>query len=179
MYSRHSFSSDLGGDVFDFAKPSESEKNEDPVYICQENNPYLSQFEKLQNIDNKVSDDIITDYFSEGKKLMKEGLLSEAILAFEACVIKEENRSEAWRNLGICHAHNDNDILAISAFLKCYELNPHDLEALLHLGVSYTNEINPLRAITYLRNWIASHSDYGSLVEEEQPLHLDMLGVEI
>lgn len=148
------------------------EKNNDPKYAFADNNPFLSQN------DNKVADDVIVDYFSEGKKLMKEGLLNEAILAFEACVKKEEYRSEGWRFLGICHADNENDISAIAAFLKCYELDPYDLDALLQLGVSYTNEIDPFRAITYLRNWIANHADYGLLAEQEQePLQRKMMGV--
>ena len=35
---------------------------------------------------------------------------------------------------------------------------------MLQLGVSYTNEIDPYRALKYLRNWIGSHADYSILL---------------
>ena len=37
------------------------------------------------------------------------GLLSEAILALEAAVLRDDNNSEAWRMLGVAHAENDDD----------------------------------------------------------------------
>jgi len=107
------------------------------------------------------------DYMTEGLRLMKEGNLIEAILAFEACVKKEPNRSEAWRYLGQCHADNENEKCAIAAYLKCYELDPYDLEALLALGVSYTNEIDFFRALKFLREWIACHPEFCILAQEE------------
>ena len=37
------------------------------------------------------------------------GLLSEAILALEAAVLRDDSNSEAWRMLGVAHAENDDD----------------------------------------------------------------------
>lgn len=112
---------------------------------------------------------IIVEYlnlFDGGVRLMKEGHLSEAILLFEDFVRSKPERSEAWRYLGLCHTDNENEDGAISAFLKCNNLDPYDLDALLHLGVSYTNEIDSGRALRYLRRWIVHHPDYSSLAEE-------------
>jgi len=128
-------------------------KPNDPEYVFSE--------EKFN--ENKENQN---DPFEEGIRLMKEGNLNEAILAFEACVRDEPNRSEAWRYLGVCHADNENENGAISAFLKCNKLDPYDLDTLLQLGVSYTNEIDPFRALNYLKQWIGNHPDYSSLAEE-------------
>merc|ERR1719419_1419458 len=106
------------------------------------------------------------DPFEEGIRLMNEGNLNEAVLAFEECVRAEPNRSEGWRYLGVCHADNENESGAIAAFLKCNALDPYDLDTLLQLGASYTNEIDPFRALNYLRRWIGNHPDYSSLAEE-------------
>merc|ERR1740123_856542 len=113
----------------------------------------------------------LQDAFAEGIRLMKEGNLNEAVLAFEACVRKEPERSEAWRYLGQCHADNENENGAIAAFLKCNKLDPYDLDTLLQLGVSYTNEIDPFRALNYLKQWIGNHPDY-SMIAEQQPVEM-------
>ena len=117
-----------------------------------------------KSVRNKNDDN--TNYFEEGLRLMKSGNLNEAILAFEACVRNEPERSEGWRYLGICHADNENDNGAIAAYLKCNQLDPYDLDALLQLGVSYTNEIDSFRALNYLKQWIGNHPDYSMLADE-------------
>lgn len=50
--------------------------------------------------------------------------------------------------------------------MKCNELDPYDLDALLQLGVSYTNEIDPFHALKYLKTWIANHPDYSILADQ-------------
>merc|ERR1712087_313577 len=116
----------------------------------------------------EANEDVKSDYFADGVRLMKSGNLNEAILAFEACVRAEPERSEAWRFLGICHADNENENGAIAAYLKSNALDPYDLDALLQLGVSYTNEIDPFRALNYLKQWMANHPDYAQLAEESE-----------
>jgi len=137
-------------------------KANDPEYKFSEEN-HFAESKENENV----------NYFEEGIRLMSSGNLNEAILAFEACVKKEPNRSEAWRYLGICHADNENENGAISAYLKCHSLDNYDLDALLQLGVSYTNEIDPFRALNYLKQWIANHPDYSMLaeMEEKQPMN--------
>lgn len=148
----------------DAINPTAVQQTKDPQYTFVDQNHYMQPqpgqtTEAQQKDDTKKSD----EYFKEGLRLMKEGNLNEAILAFEACVQIEQNRSEAWRYLGICHADNENENSGIAAFLKCIENDPYDLDALLQLGVSYTNEIDPTRALKYLRSWIANHPDYSIL----------------
>ena len=135
------------------------------------------------------------DYFKEGQRLMKEGNLNEAILAFESCLKIEPKRSEAWRLLGQCHADNENEQGGITCFMKCNELDPYDLDALLQLGilifilcfliyyiilfnndikgVSYTNEIDPFHALKYLKTWIANHPDYSILADQLESIKPD------
>jgi peroxin-5 len=45
----------------------------------------------------------------EGQELFRKGLLSEAVLALEAEVLKNPDNAEGWRLLGITHAENDDD----------------------------------------------------------------------
>merc|ERR1712228_162511 len=102
-------------------------KGSDPQYQLSDANHYL---------DEKQNDELEINFFEEGVRLMSSGNLNEAILAFEACIKKEPNRSEAWRYLGQCHADNENESGAIASFLKCNALDQYDLDALLQLGVS-------------------------------------------
>lgn len=41
--------------------------------------------------------------------MFHKGLLSEAVLALEAEVLKNPENAEGWRLLGIAHAENDDD----------------------------------------------------------------------
>jgi hypothetical protein len=45
----------------------------------------------------------------EGQELFRKGLLSEAVLALEAEVLKNPDNAEGWRLLGVTHAENDDD----------------------------------------------------------------------
>jgi len=100
------------------------------------------------------------DPFQEGVRLMKNGRLTEAVKAFEACVQKQPRRSEAWRLLGQCHADNENESQAIAALTRCVELDEFDLPALIQLGVCHTNDWNSKKALEYLDRWISNHPDY-------------------
>lgn len=63
------------------------------VYVFSDMNPYLGHPNPLQ----------------EGKDLFYNGLLSEAVLALEAEVLRNLDYAEGWRLLGITHAENDDD----------------------------------------------------------------------
>lgn len=113
----------------------------------------------------------------EGIRLRNNGELSRAVQALEAAVKPEQldkkESSEAWFLLGTTHAECDDDERAIQAFLRCLgsyesaglspsisssgvqrEDNPFFASALLALGVSYTNELNTPKALSYLRQWL-------------------------
>jgi peroxin-5 len=50
--------------------------------------------------------------------------------------------SDTWRWIGTAQAENDHDQIAILCLEKSIEADPDNVEALLDLGVSYTNELN-------------------------------------
>jgi peroxin-5 len=100
------------------------------------------------------------DPYALGLALLKEGKLKPAIKAFEAATQKNPTNAEAWRYLGQCQAENEDERLAIAALLRCIQLDPYNLPALLMLGVSYTNDLAESRALNYLKTWMVNNSDY-------------------
>ncbi|KAM0923736.1 hypothetical protein ACQ4PT_005348 [Festuca glaucescens] len=122
------------------------------VYVFSEMNPYVGHPNPMQ----------------EGQELFRKGLLSEAALALEAEVLKNPDNAEGWRLLGVTHAENDDDQQAIAAMLRAQEANPTNLEVLLALGVSHTNELEQGEALRYLSRWLQNHPKYGGLTPQNQ-----------
>jgi hypothetical protein len=56
------------------------------------------------------------------------------------------------------------------AFKKAYEVDPYDLDSLLCLGISCTNELDPMQATMYLQSWLRYHPDFSTLanIQEEK-----------
>jgi len=98
-----------------------------------------------------------------GLKLKEKGDLHQSILAFEAEVKQNPKNEEAWRLLGNTHAECDNDNLAIGALIKASELDPENLDTLLDLSCSYTNNFSRFGALNNLKKWLQNHPLYGSL----------------
>ncbi|KAL1357884.1 hypothetical protein HN51_009728 [Arachis hypogaea] len=121
------------------------------VYVFSDLNPYVGHPNPLK----------------EGQDLFRKGLLSEAVLALEAEVLKNPENAEGWRLLGIAHAENDDDQQAIAAMMRAQEADPTNLEVLLALGVSHTNELEQTAALKYLYGWLRNHPKYGSLAPPE------------
>lgn len=117
--------------------------------------------------------------YEEGVALYAAGKLQEAILAFEAAVqqqekspaAKQDNLSNCWRLLGTCYAENDDDSNAILALLKAVDADHTNLEALLELGVSFTNEVEEGEALKFLYSWLQHHPDFKH-VPGDQPIDL-------
>jgi len=60
---------------------------------------------------------------------------------------------------------------AIAPLLRAVESDPNNLDALLDLGVSFTNELVQAQALNYLKQWIARHPRYQHLrptIESEE-----------
>lgn len=76
---------------------SESSRGE---YVFSDLNPYVGHPNPLK----------------EGQELFRKGLLSEAVLALEAEVLKNPDNAEGWRLLGIAHAENDDDQQVLHCF---------------------------------------------------------------
>ncbi|KAF8031314.1 hypothetical protein BT93_D0494 [Corymbia citriodora subsp. variegata] len=123
------------------------------VYVFSDMNPYVGHPNPLK----------------EGQDLFRRGLLSEAILALEAEVLKNPDNAEGWRLLGIAHAENDDDQQAIAAMMRAQEADPTNLEVLLSLGVSHTNELEQAAALRYLYAWLRHHPKYGTLASPDMP----------
>uniref|UniRef100_A0A7N0TDR3 Peroxin-5 n=1 Tax=Kalanchoe fedtschenkoi TaxID=63787 RepID=A0A7N0TDR3_KALFE len=121
------------------------------VYVFSDMNPYVGHPNPLK----------------EGQELFRKGLLSEAVLALEAEVLKNQDNAEGWRLLGIAHAENDDDQQAIAAMMRAQEADPGNLEVLLALGVSHTNELEQAAALKYLYSWLSNHPKYRELAFQE------------
>ena len=104
--------------------------------------------------------------FETGVQLWKQGDLIKAVSAFEAVVFHNKQNADAWRMLGVCHAECDDDTRAINALAHAVDVDPNHLNALLDLGVCYTNELNKMRALVYLKTWLQHHPSYAHLVEQ-------------
>jgi len=100
------------------------------------------------------------DPFNEAQERIRTGNVPEAILALEAEVQRHPDNSEAWRLLGQLHAENDDDGKAIAALLRCYEIDPYNLDSLLALGVSCTNELEEQKALEHLQSWLQNNPEY-------------------
>ncbi|EME48733.1 hypothetical protein DOTSEDRAFT_162467 [Dothistroma septosporum NZE10] len=106
--------------------------------------------------ENNVFKDV-PNAFEEGMKIMREGgNLSLAALAFEAAVQKQEDFAEAWVALGQAQAQNEKESPAIRALEQALKIDPSNLEALMGLAVSYTNEGYDTLAYRTLERWVAS-----------------------
>ncbi|KAK9803033.1 hypothetical protein WJX72_010398 [[Myrmecia] bisecta] len=124
--------------------------------------------EYVMSADNPFLEDV--DSFAKGKELFRHGVLSEAVLALEAEVQRSPGNVDAWRLLGIVHAENDDDQQSIAAMNKALAADPTNPEVLLSLGVSYTNELDQTRALSYLHTWLANHHVHGKVAASATPL---------
>jgi peroxin-5 len=115
--------------------------------------------------------------FAEGAELLAGGMLSDAVLAFEAACQTDAGNAEAWLKLGTTQAENEKDGMAILALNKCRQLCPAHLPAHMALSVSHTNEGNQAAALAALRGWIGACPAYAGLAEAvaAQPADLPAL----
>ncbi|KAL0750403.1 hypothetical protein Bca101_032406 [Brassica carinata] len=90
------------------------------------------------------------DPMKEGQELFRKGLLSEAALALEAEVMKILRM-----------------LKAIAAMMRAHEADPSNLEVLLALGVSHTNELEQATALKYLYGWLRNHPKFGAIAPPE------------
>jgi peroxin-5 len=98
-----------------------------------------------------------------------QGVLSEAVLALEAECQRLPGNAEAWRLLGTVQAENDDDVQAIAAWNRALAAEPDNLDVLMSLGVSHTNELDQGAALRFLREWLARHPAHGPAARAAPP----------
>ncbi|KAK4523817.1 hypothetical protein GAYE_SCF00G1713 [Galdieria yellowstonensis] len=121
-------------------------------YEFTEDNPYLGN----------------PNAMAEGERLYAEGDLTNAMLAFEAAVRAEPNNAKCWFLLGRTHTEMDQDNPAIICLRRSIEVGGEVADALLELGVSYTNELNHSQALAYLKRWLETQPKY-QVFSRQQP----------
>jgi len=116
-------------------------------YSFSADNPYVGQSGLLE----------------KGVAAFEAGELADAILALQALVQAEPEHSTGWQTLGRAHADSDDDTRAIACLRRAVASDAHNLDALLALGVSYTNELDQTRALHHLQHWLESHPEFAGL----------------
>ncbi|CAE7572165.1 PEX5 [Symbiodinium natans] len=107
----------------------------------------------------------ISDPLAEAIRLIREGRDREALLCLESEVQRNPESSEGWRMLGQLYAELDQDIEAIQCLRRGHEVDPYNLDSLLALGVSCTNELDQLPALRYLRTWLENHEEHQAIAD--------------
>ena len=100
---------------------------------------------------NQVLESLIEDKTSSN--------LSLAILALEAEIQQSTEASldsATWNKLGQLQAQNEKELPAIRALEQALKLDPHNLEALQSLAVSYTNEGYEIAVALTLSRWLGT-----------------------
>lgn len=112
------------------------------------------------------------DALKEGRKRLKMGDLSGAVLCFEAAVQKDKQNAEAWLLLGKTQAENEQDPKAITALSNCIKIDKGNLDALMTIAASFTNENYQYQACLALKQWLKHNPKYSYLIrnyEKENP----------
>ena len=65
--------------------------------------------------------------------------------------------------LGVCQAENDEDKRAIVCLKRALEIDPYNLNALLELGISYVNELDSIKALQTLKEWVTNNPRFHGL----------------
>ncbi|GJQ08923.1 hypothetical protein GpartN1_g714.t1 [Galdieria partita] len=120
-------------------------------YEFTEENPYLGN----------------PNAMAEGERLYAEGDLRNAMLAFEAAVRAEPSNAKCWFLLGRTHTEMDQDNPAIICLRRSIEVGGEVADALLELGVSYTNELNHSQALAYLKRWLETQPKYQAFSHQQ------------
>lgn len=132
-------------------------ETESPPYIFQKDNPFL------EYSPNGLVSCTLGSALTEGEALCNAGRYDEALLTFEAEVQANPESSEGWRCLGQLLADMEQDVDAIICLKKGHQVDPYNLDSLLALGVSLTNELDAPQALRYLRTWLAHHDEFQPL----------------
>ncbi|GAB0090353.1 peroxisomal targeting signal 1 receptor [Sergentomyia squamirostris] len=137
-----------------------------------EHHPWLTEFQDFYDPykeykfdeDNPMTND--ENVFEKGKAFLAQGDSSSAALCFESAAKQDANNAECWELLGRAQAENEKDPHAIAALKRALELKPDNMNVLMALAVSYTNEGLQTQALRMLTNWMQMHPKYSHLVPD-------------
>uniref|UniRef100_A0A6B2EFH1 Putative peroxisomal targeting signal 1 receptor n=1 Tax=Phlebotomus kandelakii TaxID=1109342 RepID=A0A6B2EFH1_9DIPT len=143
--------------------------------IAEENDdhhPWLSEFQDFYDPykeykfdeDNPMTND--ENVFEKGKAFLEQGDSSSAALCFESAAKQDPSNAECWELLGRAQAENEKDPHAIAALKRALELKPENMQVMMALAVSYTNEGLQTQALRMLINWMKLHPKYSHLVPQ-------------
>lgn len=97
----------------------------------------------------------IPNPFEEGMKIINDdGNLSLAALAFEAACQQDHTHVDAWTMLGTVLSENEKEREAIIALKEALILDSENMDAMMKLSVSYTNEGFENLAYENLEKWL-------------------------
>ncbi|XP_063721354.1 peroxisomal targeting signal 1 receptor-like [Symsagittifera roscoffensis] len=105
----------------------------------------------------------VEDALQKGIERLKAGDIPNAVLLFEEAVKQSEEKERAWFYLGVAQTENENDEAAIRALNETLQLNENNLEALMALSASYTNEGDMARAVDTLELWLQKNSTFSGI----------------
>lgn len=171
QFDEDEYSTDYNPDYnnmdFNFGDPREWAKE----YESFEGSISADRLAEYEFVVNTASNPYSTheDPFSAAIELFNQGMITEAILAFEMEVQKNPQNSAAWRALGQAHAENDKDSLAILSLEKAVAVDPENLDALAALAVSYTNDFSREKALDALEKWIRLNPEYTHIADTMGP----------
>ena len=107
------------------------------------------------------------DLLARARELVEQGKMQEAMLCLEAEVQKNVQNAEAWKLLGQLYQESDQDDKAIIAFKEAHDKDPYDLDSLLALGISFTNELVEEDAFNYMLQYLKYHPDYQEIASAQ------------
>ncbi|TIB66940.1 hypothetical protein E3P77_01937 [Wallemia ichthyophaga] len=139
---------------FNMEMNSTRESIENDLIEQQNNSAPVSQQEYQFETANHLLD--TSDPFAEGQRLLREGgPLSEPALAFEAAAQQTPHNAKAWLWLGYTHAMDEKEEAAIRALERCLREDSNEIEAMIPLAISYTNEGDDNAATLTLERWLS------------------------
>ncbi|KAF6155026.1 hypothetical protein GIB67_035773 [Kingdonia uniflora] len=75
--------------------------------------------------------------------------------------------------------HDPGTLLAIASMMRAQDVDPENLEVLLALGMSHTNELEQAVALKYLYGWLQNHPQVARLFNEAAQISPDDADVHI
>ncbi|XP_075244331.1 uncharacterized protein LOC142338441 isoform X2 [Convolutriloba macropyga] len=137
-----------------------TEGDEEEAVLRGQRHPFVANRYTFQE-DNPFEG--VDDPLEKGIERLRFGDIPNAVLLLEEAVKHSEDKERAWYYLGVAQTENENDEAAIKALNNALNSNERNLEALMALSASYTNEGDMNRAVETLEIWLRANPAYSSI----------------